>query len=465
MQVVRWILAVLLVTAAVVACGSTEDEADELTFSKTIEPLVQEKCQRCHREGGIAPFALVTYRDVQRVGNLAKEKVVARDMPPWGAFDDESCKVQHDFRDNLSLTQEQIDLFAKWVEHGMPEGDTSQRPPPKTFPADGLADKTHTFSMAAPYEIQGGAKDDIRCFPIDPGFTEDTWVGASNVLPGDPRVVHHVIVYVDPKGEGATKAGAAGNYPCFGGPDISQPSLLLAWAPGVPPTTYGEEAGIKVEKGSKLIAQVHYHPHPTTTTDQTRFELKVLGYKPGYVAQVILAGNAEDPNGEILKLLPGPDDPATGPEFMIPGNAKAHTESMELTIPTKVGDVDIPQLSVYSIGAHMHWAGVDMKIEVERANPGAQPAKECLLGTPKYDFNWQRGYSFDGPMDKLPTVGPGDKIKFTCTYDNTPGNRHVSQAMHELNMSSPPDIRLGETTLDEMCLGALVVVRRASLLD
>lgn len=465
MQLVRWVWVALLAAIAVVACGSKKDEANEITFSKTIEPLVQEKCQRCHREGGIAPFALVSYADVKRFGNMAKAKVVAREMPPWGAFDDESCKVQHEFRDDLSMTEEQIDLFAKWVESGMPEGDTSQRPPPKTFAPDGLADKTHTLTMAAPYEVAGGGKDDIRCFPIDPGFTEDTWVGASNVLPGDARVVHHVIVYVDPKGEGAAKAGAAGNYPCFGGPDVSQPSLLLAWAPGVPPTTYGEEAGIKVEKGSKLIAQVHYHPGVQTTTDKTSFELKVLGYKPGYVAQVILAGNAEDPNGEYLKLLPGPADPSSGPEFMIPANAKSHTESMELTIPPKVGDVEIPQLSVYAVGAHMHWAGVDMKIEVERPNPGSQPAKECLLGTPKYDFNWQRGYAYAGTMDRLPTVGPGDKIKFTCKYDNTTGNRYVSQAMHELNMSSPPDIRLGETTLDEMCLGVLVVVRRASLLD
>lgn len=468
MQPFRWVWAVLLaglVALAVVACGSTEDDADEITFSKKIEPLVQEKCQRCHREGGIAPFALVSYRDVQRIGNMAKQKVVAREMPPWGAFDDESCKVQHDFRDDLSLTQEQIDLFAKWVDRGMPEGDTSQRPPPKTFPADGLLDKTHTFAMAAPYEVAGGGKDDIRCFPIDPGFTEDTWVGASNVLPGDPRVVHHVIVYVDPKGEGAVKAGAAGNYPCFGGPDVSEPSLLLAWAPGVPPTTYGEEAGIKVEKGSKLIAQVHYNAITTTTSDRTSFELKVLGYKPGFVAQVVLAGNAEDPNGKVLKLLPGPADPASGPEFMIPANAKGHTESMELTIPSKVGDVEIPQLSVYAVGAHMHWAGVDMKIEVERQNPGSQPAKECLLGTPKYDFSWQRGYAYAGTMEQLPTIGPGDKVKFTCKYDNTTGNRYVSQAMRELNMSSPPDIRLGETTLDEMCLGVLVVVRRANLLD
>lgn len=466
MQLFRWMLAALLVPVAVVACGSKEDEADEITFSKTIEPLVQEKCQSCHREGGIAPFPLVTFRDVQRIGNLAKEKVVAREMPPWGAFSDDSCKMQHELRDNLSMTQEQIDLFAKWVERGMPEGDTSQRPPPRTFAGSGLADKTHSLSMATPYQVAGGGTDDIRCFPIDPGFTEDTWVGASNVVPGDPRVVHHVIVYVDEKGEGIEKAGAAGNYPCFGGPQIKQPSLLLAWAPGVPPTTYGDEAGIKVPKGSKLIAQVHYHPTSETASDQTKFELKTLPYKPGYIAQVVLAGNAENDRGEFLKLLPGPDDPATGPEFKIPANSKGHTETMELVLPSKIGDFEIPPFNVYSVGSHMHWAGVDMKIEIERQNPAeGQPKNECLLSTPKYDFNWQRGYAYADVMDKLPLVTPGDKIRFKCTYDNTTGNKYVRKAMSEMRLSSPVDISLGETTLDEMCLGALVIVRRATLLD
>jgi hypothetical protein len=464
MQAFRWVLAVLLVAIGVLACGSSKED-DEITFSKTIEPLVQEKCQRCHREGGLAPFALVSYAEVKRMAGIAKDKIVSREMPPWGAFDDAACDVKRDFRDDLSLTQEQIDLFTKWVEQGMKEGDPAQRPPPRSFPPDGLLDKTHTFEMATPYEVIGGGPDDIRCFPIDPGFTEDTWIGASNVVPGDPRVVHHVIVYVDPNGEGAAKAGTAGNYPCFGGPDVSDPSLLLAWAPGVPPTTYGDEAGIKVEKGSKLIAQVHYHPTATTVTDKTTFELKKLSYKPGYVAQVVLVGNASDDAGEFFKLMPGPNDRGKA-EFHIPANAKNHTETMELVLPKKVGDFEIPPLSIYAVGAHMHWAGVDMKIEIERQQPTAeQPAKECLLGTPKYDFNWQRGYAYQGTFDQLPLVTPGDKIRFTCTYDNTTANRYVRKAMSESRLSSPVDIGLGETTLDEMCLGVLVTVRRASLLD
>jgi hypothetical protein len=458
----------IVVVASQAACSSSRSESndgDPLTFARVIEPLVQEKCQGCHRAGGIAPFPLVTYEDVKGMGEVAKGKVQRREMPPWGAFDDPSCTVNHKFRDDLRLTDEQVDTFVRWVDKGMPLGDPAKRPAPRTtFGATNLSDKTTSYRLPSPYSVAPG-KDDIRCFPLDPGFKEDTWIGGSNVVPGDPRVVHHVIVYVDPNREGMAKAGTAGSYPCFGGPEVDRPSLLLAWAPGVPPTTYGEETALKIPKDSHLVMQVHYHPSYETIADQTSIELKTLPYKPAYVAQVILAGNAEDGDG-VIKLLPGPNDPPSGPAFVIPSNVKGHTESMELVIPEKVGDVTIPDVGVYAVGAHMHWAGVDMKIEVERRGaPEGQPARECLLGTPKYDFNWQRAYQYDAPLDKLPTIGPGDKLRFTCTYDNTTGNRHVQRAMSEQRMSSPPEIKLGETTLDEMCLGVLVTVRRATLLD
>lgn len=433
-----------------------------LTFAETIEPLVQEKCQGCHHEGGIAPFALVTYEDVTAMGALAKEKVARREMPPWGAFSDDDCKMEHGLRDNLSLTDAQVDQFVRWVDDGMALGDVTKRPPPRTaFAKAGLVEKTASF--AAPSFTVAPGKDDIRCFPVDPGFTEDTWIGGSNVVPGQPRVVHHVIVYVDTAGEGMKKIGPDGSYPCFGGPDLSGiPSMLLAWAPGVPPTTYGEKTGLKIPKGAHLITQIHYHPNSETVTDQTVVDVKTLAQKPEYVAQVIILGNATSPKG-ILKLLPGPNDPPAGPEFVIPSNVKGHSETMQVKIPPGLG---LGPVRLYGAGAHMHWAGVDMKIGIERATPSeGQPKKECLLSTPKYDFNWQRGYTYDVPYANLPLISEGDTLRMTCTYDNTTENRHVQKAMKDERMSTPPEIRLGETTRDEMCLGVFVAVREATAED
>jgi hypothetical protein len=473
------VLALLTFTAS--ACSSTGEpagapseapvtgpQAPEAvpTFAGTIEAIIQEKCQRCHSVGGIAPFPLVTYEDIHDIAALARAKVVSKEMPPWGAFDDDACKMQHKLKDDLRLSDDQLAKLVGWLDNGMPRGNDALRPAPRQFPPVGLEGKTHTLTRAAPYVVaENSGKDEIRCFPIDPGFTADTWVGGTNVVPGSSEVVHHVIVYVDPKGEGAAKAAGATSYPCFGGPNVSDPSLLLAWAPGVPPTSYGDDTGLKIPKDSKLVLQVHYHPTSKSTPDQTKFELKVIEGKPSYVAQVILLGNASDDKGPI-KLLPGDGDPATGPAFVIPANVAGHKESMEVTLPDTIQGFPLPTLSIAAAGTHMHWAGVDMKVEIERKNPTPdQPAKECLVGTPKYDFNWQRGYAYDEPSEKLPTAAAGDKLRFTCTYDNTMNNKHVRKALAEQQKAAPTDIFLGEQTLDEMCLGVLVVTRRTSLVD
>lgn len=459
---------------AAAACSSTDDAApgstgenapvpaDAPTFKKDVEPLLQAKCQSCHREGGVAPFSLVTYEQAKQTGAIARVKVETRTMPPWGLFDSESCKMQHAIKDDLRLTDAQIAMFTRWVDVGMPLGDASIQNPTPAFPSTSLESKTATLQMAAPFEVQANAKDDIRCFPIDPGFTEDTWIGGVNVVPGNTKVVHHAIAFIDAKNESAAKVGPDGSYECFGGAGLSETQLLIAWAPGARAIRY-DDAAIKVKAGSRLVMQVHYHPGAESQKDQTGLEIEVRKEKPANVAQLFLIGNARNERG-LIRLLPGPNDPPSGPEFRIPANAKNHTETMEIVLPEMVGGFPLPEMSIATIGAHMHWAGVDMKIEIER-RAGMLPEKECLLGTPKYDFNWQRGYAIDAPMSALPTFGPGDKLRFTCTYDNSTDNPHVRRALAESRQSAPVDITLGESTLDEMCLGVLAALRPITIAD
>jgi hypothetical protein len=153
-----------------------------------------------------------------------------------------------------------------------------------------------------------------------------------------------------------------------------------------------------------------------------------------------------------VKLLPGPDDPPSGPTFLIPANSKGHTEAMEFEIP-------MGPTRLSTVGAHMHWAGVAMQVELERKKPrSSEPPNECLLST-KYDFNWQRTYTYDAPLEQVPLVRPGDKIRITCTYDNTMSNKNIARAMSELRRSSPMDIHLGGRSTDEMCQAILVFVQ------
>jgi hypothetical protein len=133
---------------------------------------------------------------------------------------------------------------------------------------------------------------------------------------------------------------------------------------------------------------------------------------------------------------------------------------MTFTMPEKVDGFTLPTMKIQLAGTHMHWAGTDMNIQIDRKTAASnEPAHECLIGTPNYDFNWQRSYAYDQSFDDLPSLGPGDKLTFTCTYDNTLNNPRVVRALEEQHKNAPVDIKLGETTLDEMCLGVFVVLR------
>ncbi len=362
-------------------------------------------------------------------------------------------KLKHDLR----LTDAEVATIANWSKNGTPEGDPAKAPAKGTFTDVRLTGVTDTLAIK-PYKLAASNNDELRCFPVDPKATADTtWIDGSSVVPGDPRVVHHVLVYVDPKRESVAKAGADGSYPCFGGPGVSEAGLVMAWAPGGQPMDLAPEAAMPLPKDAMLVVQMHYHP-VVEATDTTKIELRRRESPPKWRALVALIGNADDAKSG---LLPSAADPTAGPQFVIPAGAKSHVESMTFTIPPMIDGKITPELRIHSVASHMHWVGRDMKIEVERSIvSGDDPANECLLGTPKYDFNWQRFYQFDAAIEDLPMVRAGDKLKMTCTYDNSMGNPFMVKALKEQKLSAPIDVKLGEQTLDEMCLGAFVVLQR-----
>lgn len=458
----RKLFAAIIGVSALVSTASACSEsappppaADAPTFTKEIEPLVREKCQGCHREGGIAPFPLVTFEQLRDLAVLAKEKVTRREMPPWGAFSEPNCTVRRPFKGDLSMTPEQIATFARWVDGGMLRGDGPPGPPAAVPPiTTKLAGPTQTFVAAETFEVPGRASDLYRCFPIDPGFGEDAWVSESIVVPANPGVVHHALVYIDEEREGVARAKGGDSYPCFGGPELAKQSLVLAWSPGGVPTTYGEGAALRIPKNAHLVLQVHYHPLADPASGALRLELATLPAPPSRAAAFVLLGNAERAEGDAWKLLPGPNDPHGRPEFWIPSNAKGHTETMELVLGPKIRDARIAV-----VGSHMHWAGVGLKLEVVRAHPrDGEPTDECLLSEPRYDFNWQRTYAYDAPIDALPVVRANDTLRVTCTYDNSADNPHIARLMQEDRQRVPADIGLGATARDEMCQGILSFV-------
>lgn len=471
---IRGRLALALVSAsASFACGSTTKSGggapvpDDgvVTWNQEIAPIVTRKCVTCHQPGGIAPMSLADYQSALPYAGKMLQQVEAGTMPPWGAMSTDECQPAFGFKDDPRLTDDEHALLAAWLDQGALEGQPLTKPLPKPA-STALVNPDLHATIPSSVEI-AGTDDRFVCFVLDPGFDKDRYIQAVQVNPGNTAVVHHVLIFADPNAESTALADANGQYDCFGGPGLSAPVRLVgAWAPGAVPAIMPPDVSIQLRGGSKLVMQVHYHPTRTSREidASTSVDMKFTD-KPKIPGLLALVGNFGEPDMKVAGgagygLLPGPDDPSTGPKFVIPPNVTGHTETQRFRIRTPselaadAGSADAitspaSAYRIWGIGTHMHYVGRDMKIEVE--HPDGQT--ECLLETPDWDFSWQRLYYYDTSLDSVPVVRPGDVLNMRCTYDNSMGNRFVRTALDQQGLDVPIDVGLGETTLDEMCLG------------
>jgi len=455
-------------TVAIAACSSSNDDAaapgggssgdmppvvaappGTVTFHKDVEPVLQKVCQNCHVAGGIAPFSLVTYADAKGVAESIVQQTHDKKMPPWGAQNTSECTPPKGWKDDLRLSEAEIGILKAWHDAGDYEGDPKDAPPPRTAPATtGLADGTW-LAPATPFTL-GGTADTFRCFVLDPQITSTKYLNATNFVPTNKTIVHHALAFSVPPGT----AVPSSEYECFGGPNVAGANLVAAWAPGGVPNQYPADVGLALEPGTKFVMQVHYHPHANATPepDATAFQFRLTDAVPTYKASTRLIGNFKNPVAAAgIGLEAGMNDPGGKATFLIPANATAHVETMQFKMPA----LGAGNIWILGVGAHMHLAGRDEKITLTR---GGQDS--CLLQEPAWDFNWQRGYQYDAPIESLPTIQAGDTLRIRCTYDNSMSNLALANARKEAGNMQSVDMTLGESTTDEMCLGAFTFVTK-----
>lgn len=460
---------VLFAAVATFGCGSsktgdaTGTEQEPVSWNGNIAPLVAKKCVGCHQTGGIAPMSLESYASAQPYARQMLAEVVAGAMPPWSARATDECTPPYPLKDDPTLTDDEVSQLKAWVDNGAVEGAASNTPLPA--PAQRALDSVD-LELPIPTTINvDGGSDQLLCFTLDPQLDQDAWVNGVQVNPGNPEIVHHVLVFTDPQGQGVTLAGDKGYYPCFGGPQLDPPpagsdqpsfALLGAWAPGGVPTVTPTDVAMQLPAGSHLVMQVHYHPHDgvhSGTDSSTSVDLRFAPTAPRLVGQLSLLGNISQQDwdkagGVGYGLRPGPDDPPGGQAvFSIPPNVSGHTETERILIPEAKG---VKDYLVWGIATHMHYVGTDMKIDLLHPDGSS----DCMLQTPKWDFNWQRVYYYDTPLAAAPVANFGDVIEMRCTYDNTMDNPQVVTALDQQGLTAPKTVTLGETSLDEMCLGA-----------
>ncbi len=387
--------------------------ADRPSYNKDIAPILWKNCAGCHRPGEVGPFSLLTYNDAVKRASFLEDVTASRKMPPWKAEAGFGS-----FLDERRLSPEEIKRIGDWIEAGVPEGDPKDLPPAPKFPQGWqLGTPDLVLKVDEPFAVPASGRDIYRCFVIPIPIDANRTVAAVEFRPGNRKVVHHALLYLDDTGAGRAKdvAEPGLGYASFGGPGILPTGGLGGWAPGSVPRLLPDGIGKFLRKGSDLVLQIHYHPDGKPETDQS-----VVGvYFTKTPAQKIVGGIAV--RSRDLNIPPG--------------EGRHHVTAQSAPLP-----VDVQAIGV---APHMHTIGKEMKVVAESPDGKTTP----LIWIKDWDFNWQGQYQYRLPVKLV----KGSVIKVDAYYDNSASNPS--------NPSNPPRrVRWGEQTTDEMCLLGVQVV-------
>ena len=362
------------------------------TFAKDVAPIFYKSCVECHRPTMFAPMSLVTYDDARPWARSIKQRVVARAMPPWGA--DAPHGV---FKNDPSLTDDEIDTIARWVDGGAPKGDEKDLPAMPQF-AEGwtIGKPDAIFTMEEEFQIPAEGAIPYQYLRVPTRLTEDKWIQALEIRPGAAAQVHHVIAFTQPAGSPISGNGVLG------------PTNIGGTTPNKPGIRYPDGVARMLRGNSDLILQIHYTTNGKATTDRTRVGIIYATQPPAKLAT----------GGMVLQ-----------PRFVIP----AYDGNAEVKGTTKLQRDTV----VTTLTPHMHVRGKDM-IYIAHYPDGTS---ETLLSVPKYDFNWQITYELAKPK----VLPKGTDVEVIAHYDNSASNR--------FNPDPSKDVRWGDQTWEEMMIG------------
>jgi hypothetical protein len=429
----------LLAGMAAVVVSTTSPPSERVTFNKDVLPILQHNCQSCHRPNQIGPMPLLTYEDARPWAKSIRSAVLTKKMPPWFA----DSRYGH-FSNERKLSQAEINTLVSWADGGAPEGDPNDRPAPREFPPDGWNIKPEvTFAIPKPYQVPPEGILEYTYFVVPSGFTKDTWVTAAEVLPGNRRVVHHVIAFVRPPGSQWLKdakpgepfipvihkrdANGAGTAIDARSPDPQQrgrepqqqgilsSEFLVAYVPGIQQQTFnlaGSSAKL-IPAGSDIVIQMHYTTNGAAATDQTKVGL-------------ILA--KETPKLRYLTL------PASSFHLAIPANDPNYEVHSQVTFERDA--------RLVWMQPHMHLRGKDF--EYRLVYPTGE--SNIALKVPNYSFSWQLGYDEATPV----ALPKGTRMECTAHFDNSPNN--------PLNPNPNVEVKWGDQSWEEMMIGWFGVV-------
>ena len=386
-------LAAAIVMIPLVASAQTQVAGDDVTFTRDVVPILQRSCQVCHRQGEMAPMSLVTYQEVRPWARAIKNKVVAREMPPWHI--DKTIGIQK-FKNDTSLSDAEIATIARWVDSGAPMGDPAAMPPPAEFPdasewqigePDLVVRYPESLVPAEGADLFGSTYTESVLSVL--GLDEDRYIKAIQTRPADDasrRVVHHALSFAVDVDEEAMRE--AGDF------DAAAAQFLVEYASGKSAEIYPENSGVLLEAGRKL--RMDYHLHSVGEDIAARVELGMVFHPAGFVPKY---RRWSKQLGQHVSDL---DIPA-GRVVRSDGYTYFHNAAR-----------------ITAFQPHMHALGTYQCLELIYPSPGT-PAKTEIVNCAHWDYNWHMIYNYAD--DVAPLVPAGTVAHVITWHDNTAGNR------------------------------------------
>jgi hypothetical protein len=404
--------AALLLILSSTASAQTATRA--VTFTKDVAPIFRDKCEACHRPDSMAPMSLVTYEDARPWARAIRARVASRQMPPWHI--DRTVGIQQ-FKNDRSLSDEQIDTIERWVDGGAPMGDPKDMPPPRQWPNEQVWAFAEQFGppdliLKSPAYTMPAQAQDVWFKPVVPtGLTEARWVRAIEIRPSTVkgrRIMHHVLARLQQK-ESAEIVRASG------GDDGEDPGagLFMEWAIGKQGELMRPNTGKLMLPGSSIQFEEHIHAVGEEITDTV--ELGIYFYPKNEVPKY----------RQVLGLFHAIAGGARGLDIA-PNAVSVH---QGFHVMPKAGRIE-------NFQAHMHLRGKAMSMEA--ILPDGKT--EMLSQVSNYSFNWHTNYVYAD--EAAPILPKGTVLRFTSWHDNTAANKD--------NPDPNQWVGWGDRTVDEM---------------
>jgi tetratricopeptide (TPR) repeat protein len=375
-----------------------------VTFSRELAPVIFDRCAVCHRPGGSAPFALLTYQDVRSRAAQLAAVTASRIMPPW-----QPEPGYGEFRDSRRLSDAEIQLFQHWVAQGAVEGDPAHLPPTPQWTSDWTLGEPDLVLTMPPYELRADGPDMFRNVVIPAGFSGTKYVRAWEFRPGNARAVHHATMQMDTTGlsRRLDERDAAEGYEGVVALTARAPDgFFLDWAPGHRPATAVQGTAWPLDGSSDLVLMLHLRPSG----------------KPESVQASVGFYFTDKPPSKLPVMMR-----LTRQDLDIAAGDRRYETSDSYTLPV---DVD-----VYTVQPHAHYLGRRLQGSARLPDGRVVP----LIQIPDWNFDWQDVYHYREPV----TLPAGTRVEMSYLYDNSRDNPR--------NPHTPPRrVTYGQQTGDEM---------------